>query len=157
MASLNKVILIGHLTADPELKQTANGISVTSFSIGVNRRFVKQNDNQGQQQTTDFINIVAWRQQAEFITRYFKKGKPICICGSLQVRSWVDQQGNKRYTTEVVTDEVSFVDSKPDNAGSTGGGSQYMPDAYGTPSYSNAGADGAPKFEEVSDDDNLPF
>lgn len=154
MASLNKVILIGNLTADPELRQTQSGISVTSFTIAVQRRFVKQGDSQGQQQTADFINIVAWRQQAEFVTRYFKKGRPICICGSLQSRSWTDQQGNKRYATDVVADEVSFVDSKPEGNAQSNNNS-YVPDAYGTPSYSNT--DTAPKFEEVADDDNLPF
>ena len=101
MASFNKVILIGHLTADPELKQTTSGVPVTSFSIGVNRRFTRQ----GEQPQTDFINIVCWRQTAEFVARYFTKGKPILICGSLQTRSWVDKDGNKRYTTEVVADE----------------------------------------------------
>ncbi|MFR5864005.1 MAG: single-stranded DNA-binding protein [Acutalibacteraceae bacterium] len=106
MASFNKVILIGHLTADPELKQTTSGLPVTSFSIGVNRRFTKQ----GEQPQTDFINIVCWRQTAEFVARYFTKGKPILICGSLQTRSWVDKDGNKRYTTEVVADEATFVE-----------------------------------------------
>lgn len=153
MASLNKVILIGNLTADPELRQTQTGISVTSFTIAVQRRFVKQGDAQSQQ-TADFINIVAWRQQAEFVTRYFKKGRPVCICGSLQSRSWVDQQGNKRYATEVVAEEINFVDSKPAGDAQSQQ-TAYVPDAYGAPSYSNA--DTAPKFEEVLDDDNLPF
>ncbi len=151
MASLNKVVLIGYLTADPELKQTNNGISVTSFSIGVQRRFAK---NEGAQ-STDFINCVAWRQQAEFITRYFKKGRPICICGALQSRSWTDAQGAKRYATEVVVDEVSFVDTKNDSDTSSGG--QYVPNAYGTPAYSNGGENSVPKFEEIASDDNLPF
>ena len=91
MASFNKVILIGHLTADPELKQTTNGVPVTSFSIGVNRRFTRQ----GEQAQTAFINIVCWRQTAEFVTRFFRKGNPILICGSLQTRSW-DRQGRQQ-------------------------------------------------------------
>ncbi|NLK39277.1 MAG: single-stranded DNA-binding protein [Clostridiales bacterium] len=153
MASLNKVILIGNLTADPELRQTQNGISVTSFSIAVQRRYVKQGETQGQQ-TADFINIVAWRQQAEFITRYFKKGKPILICGTLQSRTWTDQQGNKRYATEVVADEVGFVDSKPQST-SQSDNTAYVPDVYNTPTF--ASNDATPKFEEVNDDDNLPF
>ncbi len=157
MASLNKVILIGNLTADPELRQTQNGISVTSFSIAVQRRFVKQGDTTAQQ-TADFINIVAWRHHAEFVTRYFKKGRPIFVCGQIQSRSWTDQQGNRRYATEVVADELSFVDYAK-QAGDSQAGAQkdnsYMPDAYGAPSYSNA--DTAPQFEEVADDDNLPF
>ena len=150
MASFNKVILIGHLTADPELKQTQSGISVVSFSIGVNRRVSKDAEPK-----TDFINIVAWRQTAEFVSRYFKKGKPILVCGSIQSRSYTDNQGNKRYVTEVVADEVSFVESKADSAAAPSG-AQYMPDAYSTPSYSNTDA-AAPKFEPVSEDDGLPF
>lgn len=150
MASFNKVILIGHLTADPELKQTQSGISVVSFSIGVNRRVSKDAEPK-----TDFISIVAWRQTAEFVSRYFKKGKPILVCGSIQSRSYTDNQGNKRVVTEVVADEVSFVESKADSAAAPSG-AQYMPDAYSTPSYSNTDA-AAPKFESVSEDDGLPF
>ena len=152
MASLNKVILIGNLTADPELKQTPSGISVVSFTIAINRRYQSKNATEGQQ-TADFINIVAWRQTAEFVTRYFKKGKPILVCGSLQSRSYTDGQGNKRYITEVVADEVGFVESKAD---ANGGASQYTPDAYTTPSYSNTDTI-APKFEAVSEEDDLPF
>lgn len=113
MASLNKVILIGHMTANPELKQSTSGISVCSFSIGVSRRYTK-----GEQQQTDFITIVAWRQQAEFVCRYFKKGSSICVCGSLQTRTWTDNRNNKRYATEVIADEVSFVERK-ENAAET--------------------------------------
>ena len=103
MASFNKVILIGNMTADPELKQTTGGISVCSFTIAVNRRFAKA--DQGQQ-NVDFINIVTWRQQAEFVSRYFKKGSSIVICGSIQTRSWTDDKGQKRYATEVVAEEA---------------------------------------------------
>ena len=148
MASFNKVILIGNMTADPELKQTAAGISVCSFSIAVNRRFGK---NEQGQQTVDFINIVTWRQSAEFVSRYFKKGNPILVCGQLQTRTWTDNQGQKRYATEVVADEAMFVDSKAD--GSVGG--QYN-DTYNAPSYSSAPAS-APKFEELKNDEDLPF
>ena len=152
MASLNKVILIGNLTADPELKQTPNGISVASFSIAVQRRFANRNDAQAQ--TADFINIVAWRQQAEFICRFFKKGRPICIVGSLQSRSWTANDGSKRYATEVVVDEASFVDSKPDG-NTQSAQSQYVPDSYGAPTFDSGVS--ASKFEEAGDDDNLPF
>lgn len=148
MADLNKVILMGHMTADPELKQTASGISVCSFSIGVNRRYSKA--DQGQQ-SVDFINIVTWRQQAEFVSRYFKKGSSIVICGSIQTRNWTDQNGQKRYATEVVADEVSF--------GSGGGKSTetkndapaqpYMPSAYSTENSQN--------FEEIPLGESLPF
>lgn len=139
MASLNKVILIGHMTADPELKATPSGVNVVSFSIGVNRKYSKEGE-----QKTDFINIVAWRNTAEFISKYFKKGNAICICGSIQTRSWTDNNGNKRYQTEVVADEASFVEKKSDNS-NTG----YIPE-YSAPVE-------VPKFEEISGDDDLPF
>ena len=151
MASFNKVILIGNMTADPELKQTAGGVSVCSFSIAVNRRFAKA--DQGQQ-NVDFINIVTWRQQAEFVSRYFKKGNPILICGQLQTRSWNDTQGQKRYATEVVADEVSFVASAAQGAAGAPAGSSYTPDAYGAPTFNSApGAN----FEELPNDESLPF
>jgi len=150
MASLNKVMLIGNLTADPELKTTQSGIAVTTFSIAVQRRFAKQ-QAEGQQ-TADFINIVAWRQSAEFVCKYFSKGRPILVCGSIQTRTWTDQTNTKRYVTEVVADEVGFVDSKPQDGGASG--SSMRSENLGTPSFNNAGAS---KFEEVTDDDNLPF
>ena len=150
MASFNKVILVGNMTADPELKQTTAGTSVCSFSIAVNRRFTKA--DQGQQ-TVDFINIVAWRQQAEFVSRYFKKGNPILICGQLQTRTWNDNQGQKRYATEVIADEVTFVTPANTN-GAPAGGSSYTPEAYATPSFGSAS--GA-SFEEIPSDDSLPF
>ena len=156
MASFNKVILIGNMCADPELKQTANGVAVTSFSIGVQRRFAKNQDNA---QQTDFINIVCWRQQAEFVAKYFTKGRPILVCGSLQTRSWTDQNGQKRYATEIVCDEASFVDSKGDSAGErqSAAPSQYTPDAYGAPAYNGAGKPSSSGFEEMDGDDTLPF
>ena len=153
MASFNKVILIGNMTADPELKQTQSGTSVCSFSIAVNRRFSK--NEQGQ--TVDFINIVAWRQSADFVCRYFKKGNPILVCGQLQTRTWTDNQNQKRYSTEVVADEINFVDAKGEGpaAGQGGFASAYTPDNY-APSYSSQ-QEAAPKFEEMSNDDDLPF
>ncbi len=152
MATLNKVILIGNLTADPELKQTGTGLSVCSFSIAVQRRFAK---NQEGQQTADFINIVAWRQQAEFVCNYFKKGRPILVCGSLQSRSWTDQNNQKRYATEVVAEEVGFVDSKPQES-TIGSSNPRVQESFGAPSFNNAGQ-GSSKFEEIKDDDSLPF
>lgn len=112
MATLNKVTLIGNLTADTELKQTTSGVSVCSFTIAVNRRFTKEGD----QQTADFIPVVAWRKDAEFVAKHFKKGTPILICGELQSRSWTDAQGQKKYALEVVADEVGFVEAKRDGA-----------------------------------------
>ena len=146
--NLNKVVLCGRLTADPELKQTQNGIAVVSFSLAVNRRFTRGADGQGNSQA-DFINCVAWRQTAEFISRYFKKGSSLCITGSIQTRTWTDNTGAKRYATDVVVDEAMFVDSRADSAGSA----NYVPDAYGSPSFSSE----VPNFEEVKTDDDLPF
>ena len=152
MASFNKVILIGNMTADPELKQTQTGTSVCSFSIAVNRRFSK--NEQGQ--TVDFINIVAWRQSADFVCRYFKKGNPILICGQLQTRTWTDNQGQKRYATEVVADEVSFVAPSGNAApmGNAPQGDTYTPAAYGAPAFNTAGS---ANFEEIPSDESLPF
>ncbi len=163
MASFNKVILIGNMTADPELKQTQGGLSVCSFSIAVNRRFKTEG-----QQDCDFITVVAWRQTAEFVSRYFKKGNPILICGQLQTRSWTDNQGNKRTATEVVADEVSFVASAPQQSTaptqpdpqSSGvpnpmqwGNQNYTPSAYTQPSFNAS----TPQFEEIPNDEGLPF
>ena len=150
--NLNKVILGGRLTSDPELKQTQSGVPVVSFSIAVNRRY-QSKSAEGTQQQTDFINIVAWRQTAEFISRYFRKGSAICVTGSIQTRNWQDQQGQKRTTTEVVADEAMFVDSKNE---SNNAGGAYSTDTYNAPSYSSSPAS-APKFEELKTDDDLPF
>ena len=149
--NLNKVILGGRLTADPELKQTTNGIPVVTFSIAVNRRFQSK---ENAQQQTDFFNVTAWRATAEFVSRYFRKGSSICVIGSLQNRTWTDQQGAKRYATDVIADEVQFVDSRGE--GSMGAQPQgaYVPEAY-APSYSSMGS--ASKFEESKTDDDLPF
>lgn len=143
--NFNKVILGGRLTNDVELKQTPAGVSVAQFSLAVNRSYSKD----GQQQT-DFINCTAWRQTAEFISRYFRKGSSLCIVGNIQVRSWQDQNGQKRFATDVIVDEVMFVDSKNESQGAgaaSGGG--YIPEAYTTPQTAN--------FEPVDTTDVLPF
>lgn len=146
--SFNKVIIGGRLTATPELKQTPSGVSVCTFTLAVNRKY--QSD--GQQQA-DFINCQAWRGTAEFISKYFKKGSSICIVGSVQTRSWQDQQGNKRYATEIVADEAMFVDSKGEDTHSAQNGAQSQNSgAYGYNPYTSA-----PNFEEVKSDDDLPF
>jgi single-strand DNA-binding protein len=136
--NLNKVILGGRLTADPELKQTPQGVSVTSFSVAVNRK--------GKEAQTDFINCVAWRQTADFICRFFKKGSSICISGSVQTRTWNDQQNNKRYATEVVAEEAFFVDAKADAPAGFGGND--------APAFQSTDA---PRLEEIASDDDLPF
>ena len=156
MASFNKVILIGNMTADPELKQTPSGVSVCSFSIAVNRRFKAEEG----QQNVDFINIVAWRQQAEFVSRYFKKGTPILICGQIQTRNYTDNQGQKRYVTEVVADEVSFVESKGESKPAEPTVSAPPnPASFGNKSYKPTGytANNNPQFEELPNDEQLPF
>ena len=139
--NLNKAILGGRLTADVELKQTPNGVSVCSFSLAVNRKFQKEGEQQ-----TDFINCVAWRNTAEFISRYFRKGSSLCIVGNIQTRTWMDQNNQKRFATEVIVDEAMFVDSKSDNgtAATEGAKQPYIPDAY-------------MQNMDISNDDDLPF
>ena len=144
MASFNKAILIGHLVADPELKTTTNGVTVTQFRIGVSRKFDRN--------TSDFIDVVAWRQTAEFICKHFTKGKPILVCGSLQTRTYEDNSGNKKYITEVVADEVAFVESKGENTSADS--AKAFGGTNGAPSFNNAST---ANFEPVTDDDNLPF
>ena len=135
----NLVVLTGRLTADPELKTTPSGVPVTTFSIAVNRNY-----RAGEEQQTDFINIVAWRQRAEFITKYFSKGSLIGIEGSIQTRRYQDKNGNNRTIFEVVANNVQFVESKRDSAPAVEGAS-----------FSNADVD---EFSEIGGgDDDLPF
>lgn len=138
----NLVVLTGRLTADPELKTTANGTSVTTFSIAVDRRY-----RSGEERQTDFINIVAWRSSAEFITKYFKKGSLIGIEGSIQTRRYQDKNGNNRTAFEVVANNVQFVESKRDS----------VPGASVEPaSFSNADVNDFADLGDATDDD-LPF
>ena len=136
--NLNKVILGGRLTAEPELKTTTSGVSVATFTIAVNRRYSKE------EQIADFINCVAWRQTAEFICRYFHKGSSICVSGEIQTRKWTNENGENRYATEVIVGEALFVDSKNEN-----GTAPNM-----APPVADGGND--VEFEEVTDDE-LPF
>lgn len=160
--SFNKVILGGRLTADPELKTTPSGVSVTSFTVAVNRRF---GGKAGEEAQADFFNVTAWRQTAEFITRYFRKASSICIMGSIQTRSWTDQQGHKRFATEIVADEACFVDTKSEMPGQSAPQvyaspsempqqNGYMPNDYGVQSPMSAPA---PTMEMMGNDDELPF
>ena len=146
--NFNKVILGGRLTADPELKQTQSGIAVVSFSVAVNRRYSK---NAAQQNETDFFNVTAWRQTAEFVSRYFKKGSSICVVGTIQNSTWTDQQNVKHYRTDIVADEVMFVDSRSESSGFAGGDDVFAASAFATPAVN------ASKFEEIKTDDALPF
>ena len=151
--NLNKVVLCGRLTANPELNQSKNGIPVVSFTLAVNRRFQSRSGDNAAAKQADFINLVAWRQAAEFICKYFKKGSALCVTGSIQTRSWEDPHSHqRRYATEVVVDEAMFVDSRNDSAAQGG----YTPDAYNAPSFSTPAAE-TPNFEELKEDDDLPF
>jgi single-strand DNA-binding protein len=149
--AFNKVILIGNLTADPELKMTTNGVSVCSFTLAVNRRFVKQGE-----QSADYINISTWRASAEFVGKYAKKGNSLLVCGSLQTRSYNNAQGQKVYITEVIADEVSFAGSKNENSSEprisvpNTKGDSYRPSAYG------GNQQNFEELEELSDS-SLPF
>ena len=119
---LNHVVLMGRLTRDPELKQTGSGVNVARFSLAVERDF----KSQGGEKQTDFIDCVAWRNTAEFVSKYFTKGRMAVVSGSLQIRDWTDKDGNKRRSAEVQADNVYFGDSKRDGAAPvTATGEQY--------------------------------
>ncbi len=149
---MNKVILMGRLTADPELKTTPSGISVTSFSIAVDRNYVKQ----GEERQADFINIVCWRQRAEFVCRYFTKGQLIALDGSIQTRQYQDKNGNNRTAFEVVADNVYFTGDRRNSGAAQGGGfaQPSAPAEAPAPAYTS-GTTG--DFEEMPLDDDLPF
>lgn len=142
---LNKAIIMGRLVRDPELKTTNTGMNVCSFSVAVERRFVKQ----GEERQTDFLECVAWGKQAEFLSKYFNKGRMINVVGSIQVRKWQDKEGNNRYSTEIIADEINFCgDKSGDNASRSGGG-------YNNSSYSDQPHDGG--FTTIDATDDLPF
>ena len=161
---LNRIILMGRLTRDPELRQTQSGASVANFSLAVDRDF---KDKQTGEKTTDFIDIVAWRSSAEFVSRFFTKGRMAVVEGRLQLRDWTDKDGNKRRTAEVIADNVYFGDSKRDaEAGgyaAPSGGFGAPAGGYAPPPAAPSGGYSAPmgggdQFAELSDDDGeLPF
>ena len=144
---MNSVCLLGRLTADPELRHTPSQVAVTSFTVAVDRSYTPK----GQERQADFIPVVAWRQTAEFVCRYFRKGQRIALQGSLQSRSYTDKEGNKRTAYEVVADNVFFAESK------NGGAAPVAP----TVDYSDRVTQSAPPaddFEVIPDnDDDLPF
>ena len=151
----NKIILMGRLTRDPELRHTQTGTAVASFSLAVDRDF---KDKATGDRTPDFIDVVAWRQTGEFVSRYFTKGRMAVVEGRLQIRDWTDKDGNKRRSAEVVADNVYFGDSRRDNGGEggsyTGGNSGYSAPAGG---YA-APVGGASGFAEIDEEDgDLPF
>lgn len=135
---LNHIVLMGRLTRDPELRRTSSGVAVASFSLAVDRDF-GGNRETGEKET-DFIDIVAWRNTAEFVSKYFTKGRMAVVSGRLQIRNWNDKEGNKRRSAEVVADNVYFGDSKRD--GAPGGG---FDQSYARPSYNQQPAYGNPQ------------
>ena len=154
---LNVAVLMGRLVADPELRQTPSGLSVTTFRIAVDRNDAKA----GQERQADFIDIVAWRQTAEFVCKYFRKGSMIAVQGSIQTRSYEDKNGNKRTTFEVVADNVSFTGSRSESAGAgyTGAGqNSYAAPSSAAPSPAPSFAQGsADDFAVVDENEDLPF
>lgn len=159
---LNHIVLMGRLTRDPELRRTGSGVAVASFTLAVDRDYAAQ----GAEKETDFVDIVAWRNTAEFVSKYFAKGRMAVVTGRLQIRNWQDKEGNKRRSAEVVADNVYFGDSKRDNAdgGSFNQSQGYAQSfnqvpqqqlAYQAPQNVSA----APSdFSMLSDDDpDLPF
>lgn len=139
---INCAILMGRLTANPELRTTQSGTSVTSFTVAVDRDYVRQ----GEERQTDFINVVAWRQTAEFVERYFRKGSMIAVQGSIQTRNYEDKHGNKRTAVEVIADKVSFCGSKAESGNSTPENAQVTASDF-IPINTN----------DSGEDDGLPF
>lgn len=140
---INRVVLVGRLTANPETRTTQNGVAVCNFTVACDRRFVKQ----GEERQADFINCIAWKQTGEFVSKYFVKGNRIALDGSIQTRSWDDKNGNKRYATEVVVDHVEFAQSKGE------GQAAEQTAAQTAPSEPTGDIDGFVPIE----DDLLPF
>lgn len=159
---LNKIFLMGRLVADPEAKQTPSGVPVTTFRIAVDRDF--KNKQTGEKEA-DFVTVVAWRGTAEFVAKYFSKGRMAVVEGRLQIRDWTDKEGNKRRSAEVVADQIYFGDSKRDGDGggyspSYSQGGSYSPPAAPSDPFGGYGAPPADgdQFAELSTDDgNLPF
>ena len=132
---LNHITIMGRMTRDPEIRRTGSGVAVASFSVAVDRDFGR---NENGEKETDFIDCVAWRNTAEFVSKYATKGRMVVVSGRLQIRSWTDKDGNKRRTAEVVADNVYFGDSRRDNEGGNAyGGNTYGGNAYGGNSYGN--------------------
>ena len=148
---MNSICLMGRLTGDPELKTTQSGVSVTSFSVAVDRAYRSKD----QERQTDFINCVAWRQTAEFISRYFRKGQRIALQGSLQSRKYTANDGSQRTVYEVVVDNAFFCESKGGNAAGTPGYDSQVPQ-YSEPRSAFSTANSG-DFEPICSDEDLPF
>lgn len=156
--NLNKVVIAGRMTKDPEVKTTQSGLSVCTFSVAVNKRVAKDAHPEA-----DFFTVTAWRERAEFVGKYFRKGSAICVCGQLTVNKWQDQNGNKRQDVQIVADDCLFVESKGASDGAQDAPAQTAPtqtSVYGQPTAYNPytpPAQGAPNFEQIPLDDDLPF
>ena len=158
---INVAVIMGRLTADPELKTTQGGNSVCSFTVAVDRNYAPQ----GQERKTDFINVVAWRQTAEFVSKWFRKGQMIALKGPIQVRNYEDRNGNKRTAVEIVADNISFCGSKAEtgaggqNAGAPAPSGNPAPPVPAYQQGSGAGVSNATPddFSQVEMDDELPF
>lgn len=148
---LNVVALNGRLTADPDLRHTNNGIAVAKMTLAVERDFVKQ----GQERKADFIDIIGWRNTAEFMNRNFRKGQLVAVEGSIQVRSYTDNQGNKRRAFEVIANNVHFAESKRDSNSGSNRGNEGQSNAGASQPQVSAGNND--DFVEIGDDDDLPF
>lgn len=147
---LNKIFIMGRLTRDPELRRTQSGTPVTSFSLAVDRDYKTQSG----EKETDFIDVVAWRATAEFVAKYFTKGRMAVVEGRLQIRAWQDKEGNNRRSAEVVADNVYFGDSRRDSDGSSGGNNG----GYSAPAGGYAAPVGGSGFSEIDEEDgDLPF
>lgn len=146
----NKVILMGRIVNDLELKSTPAGVSVLSFRIAADRKY----QIKGEEKKTDFINIVAWRNEAEFISRYFSKGRMILIEGELQTRSYTDKNGNTAYVTEIIVERSTFTGEKKDGGSS---GSTYTPASAPAPTVENSSTTAANTAVDTTDDDDYPF
>lgn len=149
---LNNVVLMGRLVADPELRHTPNNVAVTSFTLAVNRSYVKS----GSERQTDFIDIVAWRSTAEFVSKYFHKGQLVAVQGSIQTRTYQDKEGNKRKAFEIVADNVYFAESKRDSANYNNETYNNEPSDQGE-QFSTYTSGDTGDFQEVPSDDDLPF
>ena len=144
---LNRITLMGRLTRDPDLRQTQSGTSVASFTLACDRDFAAQ----GAEKETDFIDVVAWRNTADFVSKYFSKGRMAVVSGRLQIRNWQDKEGNKRKTAEIVAESVYFGDSKRDSAdGAAPAEFKQLPDTTSVPF---SGSD----MQQMGLDDDLPF
>lgn len=151
----NHIGLVGRLVRDPEYRATGNGTSVCNFTLAVDRDF----KNQSGEKETDFIDCVAWRQSAEFVTNYLRKGSMAAVSGRLQIRGWTDKDGNRRKTAEVNCDNVYAVGSRQDSNQNGGGGNSQTGARYGAPAgYQQPTGYGQSDFAQIDDDDaNLPF